>query len=424
MIARFAAGLLILASPVAAEEPVVAIFGGSVTRDRVEAERVVGGGGTVDIKSLKTDSAFFAGGSLNLADVTADELVVFGGNVGVKALSIGSLELAGGNVTLSGQFRDDISVAGGNVNIESETKIGGDLDVEAGNSVVHASVGGDTTIEGERTTISGQFGGDVRIRAKSVKIEPGTVIKADLMLPNVSNFVLPDGVTVGGKIAAKEGAAFARDGVKITVDLDDDKIEKEVNEKVQAAVERAERESSDDSDESGLIWPRPIGMGAWFTIIATLAACGALALAFAPRFVAGAAQRLSHQPLESLGIGLGSLVLVPLALFLVGVTFIGIPFAVLGFAAYAIGIGLGLITLCLWGGLYLRTFAQQPGDETRVPRLVGWTLMGFLTLALIGAIPFVGRWIQILAVMAGAGAVLGTAWAARKSRTPAIASAG
>ncbi|MBM3513379.1 MAG: hypothetical protein FJX59_06655 [Alphaproteobacteria bacterium] len=415
MISKVIACLIAITSPALAEEPIMAVFGGAITRDKAEAENVVGAAGTLEFKSVKAKKVFVAGGVVKISDATVRELVATGGNVTIEALDIGSVELAGGNVSISGQYSDDVDLAGGNVKILSGSTVAGDLSVESGNAEFDVSVIGDTRFDGERLSLAGEFGGDVRVHAKSLRIAPGTVFKSDLDVRNIDGFVLPEGVTVAGDLRRSDGS-FKSEGVKIAVDLDNDEIEKQVNEKVQTAVERAAREQDQGSDDAGLIWPKPLGMGEWFTILATLAACGALALAFAPRFVAGAAQRLSQQPLESLGVGLGSMILVPLALVLVGVTVIGIPLAVLGFAAYVIGIGLGLIALCLWGGLYVRTIAQQPGDETRVPRLVGWTLMGFLVLAMIGAIPFIGRWIQILAVMAGAGAVLATAWAAPSPR--------
>ena len=58
---------------------------------------------------------------------------------------------------------------------------------------------------------------------------------------------------------------------------------------------------------------------------------------------------------------------------------------------------------------------------SKLPEGVGWTLMGFLALALIGAIPIVERIIQILAIVTGAGAVLATAWALRRKPDPAVA---
>jgi hypothetical protein len=74
----------------------------------------------------------------------------------------------------------------------------------------------------------------------------------------------------------------------------------------------------------------------------------------------------------------------------------------------------------LWAGLIVRTLAAQPGEETRLSKLVGWTLMGFLALALVGAIPVIGRGIQILAVMTGVGAALSAAWSARRGNSAAV----
>jgi hypothetical protein len=321
----------------------------------------------------------------------------------------------------------------------------GDMDILGGAIDAAGRYGGDLTIDGESVRVEGTIGGDLKINARRISIGENTKIGGDLRAPNL--VTIPDSVVVGGNRrigTSKDTKSIRREGATITIDADRDeaaaKIEEaqaridEANAKIEEALAKVDIDASiketvraavrnkavtvhdgDRDDDAGLISPQPMGMGSWFTVLITLAACGALALGIAPQFVAKAADRLTKEPLPSLGVGLASLVIVPLALAAVGVTIIGIPFAILGAAAYVIGMGLGLIALCLWGGLMVRTLANQPGQETRLPKLVGWTLMGFLALALIGAIPIVGRWIQILAVMAGAGAALSTAWAARKA---------
>jgi cytoskeletal protein CcmA (bactofilin family) len=375
------------------------------------AERMVGGdiivakdvrgifalGGRILVQDSKTETMMAAAGDIRTENATIDVAMIAAGTIAMTGGSVKELRAAAGTLDLNTQVSKDVDVAGGSVRTGPTMTVDGTTHVSAGIANLAGIYGGTVTVEADTVEFSGTTNGDLRISARQVTLLPGAVIGGDLIAPTLT--VIPDGVTVKGDkaIGAKNVKTGGSDGVSVTVDLDG-KTPKKDNE----------------SDDSGLISPEPMGMGSWFTVLLTLAICGALALGVAPQFVAGAAERLAKDPLPSLGVGLVSLLAVPMALVLVGITIIGIPLAVLGAAAYAIGIGLGLICLCLWGGLMVRTLAHQPGQETRLAKLVGWTLMGFLALALIGAIPLIGRWIQVLAVVAGAGAVISTAWAARK----------
>lgn len=344
----------------------------------------------------------------------------------------------------------DAGLAGGEISLGNDMNVQGDMDILGGAVDVAGKYGGDLTIEAESARVEGTIEGDLKINAKRISIGENTKIGGDLRAPNLTE--IPDSVVVGGDKrigTGKDAKRIKREGATITIDADRDraaaKIDEaqakidEANAKIDEALAKVDIDASikeavrtavrdktaavhdRDDEDTGLISPQPMGMRSWFTVLITLAACGALALGLAPQFVVRATERLAKEPLPSLGVGLASVVAVPALLIAVAITLIGIPFALLGAAAYAIGIGLGLIALCLWGGLMVRTLANQPGQETRTPKLVGWTLMGFLALALIGAIPVVGRLIQILAIVSGAGAVLSTAWAARKANKEQVA---
>ncbi|MDX2144855.1 MAG: hypothetical protein SFV19_15980 [Rhodospirillaceae bacterium] len=379
-----------------------------------DVKQILAFGGRVSVKDSTADTIAGAAGEIMVENSKLGKVYVAAGTLDVTGGSTGDFRAAAGKINLTTNVSGDLELAGGQVTLNAPMNVSGDATLRAGSVVMSGNYGGDTEIEAETASLAGTYGGDVWVMARKISIASGTTIGGNLKAPNLS--ALPEGVTVAGKTAIGTAAGMTqsieRDGVKVTIDMDD---------KVDSAIKDAMKNADKEDRGSGLISPEPMGMSAWFTVLATLAVCGALALAVAPQFVARAAERVSKDPLASLGVGLGSLVAVPVVLALVGMTIIGIPLAVLGAAAYAIGMGLGLIALCLWAGLMVRTLANQPGQETRLAKLVGWTLMGFLALALVGAIPIVGRWIQILAVMTGAGAALSTAWAARKASKAATA---
>jgi cytoskeletal protein CcmA (bactofilin family) len=419
-----------------------------------DVKDIIGFGGRITVKDSRAKVLGGAAGDVTTQNASFETVLLAAGNVEMIGGTVNELKLAGGNITLDITVADNGTVAGGEVRLGENMNVRGDMHVKAGSADVSGQYGGDLKIDAGSARVSGTVGGDLRISARRITIEPGTKIGGDLIAPNLT--VLPDDVLVGGETTISPNARkrVGREGISVTVGADDaEKAQAETKAKLdeaRAKIDEALREvnvSEDtkdairdavkdkiviDSDDffqhendgdTGLISPEPMGMQAWFTVLVTLAACGALALGIAPQFLVRATERLAKEPLPSFGVGAASLIAVPALLIAVSITIIGIPFAILGAAAYVISIGLGLIALCLWGGLMVRTLANQPGQETRLSKLVGWTLMGFLALALIGAVPFIGRVVQVVAIITGAGAVLSTAWALRAAKKAHAAAA-
>jgi hypothetical protein len=422
---------------------------------------IIGFGGRINVRDSRAKVLGGAAGDVTTENASFETVLLAAGSVDMVGGSVGELKIAAGNVDLNIAVSGDGVVAAGEVRLGENMSVHGDMTVKAGTADINGSYGGDVKIDAETAKLSGKFGGDVRINAQRINIEPDTKIGGDLIAPNLMS--LRDDVTVGGDIKINSAGKKEK---SVTIVVDSDKVSEraisraerkaqldeakakvdEAKAKVDAALREvdinqstkdairdaitrkvAEHEDPDTVDHEdndvGLISPEPMGMKAWLTVLVTLAACGALALGFAPQFLVQATERLAKEPLPSFGVGAASLIAVPGILLAVSITIIGIPFAILGAAAYVIGIGLGLIALCLWGGLMVRTLANQPGQETRLSKLVGWTLMGFLALALIGAVPFVGRAIQVIAIITGAGAVISTAWAVRNAKKAQAAAA-
>lgn len=387
-----------------------------------DAKDVIAFGGRIVLKDSNSKLLGGAAGEIETSNASFERVLIAGGSINMQGGTAGSVKAAGGKVDLGMNVTGDLDIAAGDVILSDAMNVGGNAEINGGTVDVRGTYAKNVEINGDKVHVGGKIGGNLTIESRSAVLAPGTVIGGNLKVPKGTE--IPDDVVVSGKRTASSIKKVERDGVTVQVDLGDE-VAAETEKTIEKAVKNAVKKHSDseaDDDSSGLISPSPIGMKSWLTILVTLAACGALALSIAPQFVARAAERLAKEPLPSLGIGAASAVVVPAVLAAVCITIIGIPFALLGAAAYMIGIGLGLIALCLWGGLMVRTLANQPGQETRVDRLVGWTLLGFLALALIGAVPFVGRLIQILAITTGAGAVLSTAWAMRsKANSIAVA---
>lgn len=116
---------------------------------------------------------------------------------------------------------------------------------------------------------------------------------------------------------------------------------------------------------------------------------------------------------RSLGLGIGVLAAVPLAIVVAAVTLVGIPVALMLLAAYLAAIYLAKI----WVGAFLGRVLLKPAGATKRDWLVG-LLVGLLVLSIVGFIPYLGGLIRFLIICLGLGAF---AWQLYRSSRPTIA---
>jgi hypothetical protein len=116
---------------------------------------------------------------------------------------------------------------------------------------------------------------------------------------------------------------------------------------------------------------------------------------------------IAKNPLIAGLIGIAVLVVGPAAAVMLLITLIGMPLAAtllavlfalvfLGLGGAASGLGLGVRRL---------TRGSAGAEAPKLGPLLGWTLLGSIVLCALGAIPFVGGWIWLIACFVGLGAV-------------------
>jgi hypothetical protein len=115
----------------------------------------------------------------------------------------------------------------------------------------------------------------------------------------------------------------------------------------------------------------------------------------------------------SLGVGVGVLAGVPLAMIVAAITLIGIPISLMLFAVYLAAIYLAKI----WVGAFLGRILLKPAEATKGEWLLG-LLLGLFLLTIVGFVPYLGGLVRLGVVCLGVGAFAGQLY--RVSR-PAIA---
>jgi hypothetical protein len=163
----------------------------------------------------------------------------------------------------------------------------------------------------------------------------------------------------------------------------------------------------DDHDGGGGFFGR-----LWWTL--PFFVLGFLIMLFVPERLLSLREALAARPLAATAAGVGSWFGIVALCVLLAVTIIGIPVIPLALVGFC-GLGLfGLTALAWWIGSKL-TFV--PGTDRP---LLAFTI-GTLVLALVGAIPFVGKVALWLAITASGGAALLMLIAhLRRRRTPPV----
>ena len=125
---------------------------------------------------------------------------------------------------------------------------------------------------------------------------------------------------------------------------------------------------------------------------------GWLGLLLFPGFFQATTQRVGSG-WRSLGLGLGVLAGVPVAMVVAAITLVGIPVSLMLLATYLTAIYLAKV----WVGAFLGRILLKSAGTTKGDWLLG-LLVGLLILAIIGFVPYLGGLVRFGVVCLGVGA--------------------
>lgn len=318
------------------------------------AQSIDGASGTIVVEEGETVSSI---------DAVAGSIVVRGTVTGDISGAAGSIHIAE-----SGRVEGSLSGAAGDVQIDGV--VGGDVSAGSGNVRIteSATIGGDVDVGAAFVRIDGEIDGDVRVGADTVIVGPNADVAGELRY-DADNFTLDSGATIGGGVV-------------------------------------------EDQDLRGAVGA--FGLPTWLTrgyaILANLL-LGAMLLILFPAFSANLASRISEETAKTAGVGVLTLVGVPILLVLVAITIIGIPFVVIGAISYGLSIWIGIVygeyAIAAW-------LIRQAGRDDRWIALIG----GIVGFGLLGTIPVLGSILEFVALLMGLGALaLGLRDTFRKKRS-------
>lgn len=318
-------------------------------------EDVLASGGAPTVPDSVLGDAIMAGGDVRFSGTTGGDYLGAGGKQTISGRIHGSLRAAGGEVHVMAAVDRNATVAGGKVVLDSTAVIGRNAYLVGGDVQVNGTVREGLLASGGKVTLNGAVGRDVKINGGELRIGPRAQITGNLRyrVP-AKNVHIDPAARISGTVTA-------------------------------------------------LHVSRPWGPGPFHLLwMLGFLVVGAIVVALFPRFTEEAAGILPQSPGLSALVGVGWIILVPIAICIAVITIIGIPLALVATAVYFLLLYLGRTTIAVWLGrrvLGARALAGRQGV------LVNFLVGGFILLV-VGIIPLIGSWLMVIATVLGLGTVL------------------
>ena len=327
-------------------------------------------GESVYLHGVQGKDVFAAGGEVIFDDAHAIDVFAAGCPVRFGDASARKLYAAGCQIQIDGIVEEGLAVAGGQISFGSDASVGGYVAAVGGQIDLSGHIEGNLHATGGRVGVFGVVGGDARIAARRIHIGPQARIEGDLEYVGERAPRISPGAVVSGEVR------------RITLE---------------SHARHAERESGVSR------WAiAGFALLFWFAAVIGFSILVWAAQLMMPRALDAAAQLVKVRPWASLGLGFALFITVPAATGLLAFTVVGIPLAMVGFAAYLPACALGLATAAYWLGCPSARSAASP-EPSSFWRFAG-SALGIVILALVILIPALGTLAVLLATATGLGA--------------------
>lgn len=353
-----------------------------------------------------SSDTYVAGGNVTVTGDIDGDLVVAGGQVTIEGNVSGDLLLAGGTVNILGNVGDDVRAIGGNVTLSGP--VGDDLVLAGGsvNTLSGVTVGGEVLLAGGQVTMNGEF--------NSARVGAGRLILlgnvGGRFIGSIEDFVL-GGLLAGPVDLGVDTVAF-REGAEISGAVVDYRAPEEIDfatvigEGVEITYteseRRVEQEVGDRDFKGALIAGRAAATA--YSFLVGIITLGILWWLFS-RFLQPVAQSFEKDFGVKILFGFLYLVTTPIALVLIMLTGLGLPFALLGLVLYVTSLLVSMPTFAF--------VVAHSLDIHKKWKLGGWKKFGLMVLilfgvSLVGVIPFVGDFVLFVLSIYTFGAVIYT----------------
>lgn len=329
------------------------------------------GGGTIaETKEDIPYDAFIGGNKITVDSIIEKDLFVAGETVTIKDQVNGSLRAVASSVIVDGTVRENSLIIADSVWIKKDAQLENDLTIFANTVVLDGKIDGEMGVVAKTTRLSGLFLGGGNVQSDTLLIEKNSRFTENLTIDSNKN-TIEEGVIGNEFILPTTKQSFL------------------------------------ESENPGTFMNTWVQWNVGSFIFALL--FGTICILIAPKTIGRVAHVMHTEKRTAWKNGILFFLAVPTALFLIAITIIGLPIAVLGTLLYFLLLGAGkLFTAVMIGLLLLRkdkeTISDDAGTEKRI--LLQQFALGLIVLSIMSIIPLFGTMICALAAIWGVGAMV------------------
>jgi len=332
-------------------------------------------------KAVLKGDLYAAAQSISIEDTISGDLVTASETIDMQGTLNDDFRAAARSVNINSIIQGDVILFANEVYISKGSIIHGDLTVFAGNIFCEGIIKGNLIIKGGTISLGGKIEGNTKIEGGKLTVNSILNGRAEIA---VQNF------TVGSNAYFKGNVRYWKEGgpLKVSPKVHSGSFEYDNS---LAAHER----KTNTSFRSGFLFL------IWHILFAVLMFI--LLTYIWPVSFQSTGVYLAKTPLKSLGYGLIYFILFPFAFFLLFISIIGIPIAILLFFLYLFSISCGLVIT----SLALANFANYKLQKHwRKWMLLLTAIIILILLHLVLLIPFIGFLIIALLTCASYGGLL------------------
>lgn len=313
---------------------------------------------------------YVAGAMIRIDGTIDGDLLVAGADVTINGDVTQDLRVVGGNVKINGSINRNISVVGGEVTFGPDSKVNGSVVGGGGNSDFGGSILGGTWFGSGNAILASDHGDEVNVWAGSVQLLPSANIEGDLNVQLDEQGIFND----------QQGKVRGKKNIKVF----------EPDEKMIRAREESKRAM------------RAFNMGGKVVGLLMSLFSGAVLLYLFPKSSSQLVEKITKDPMASVGWGFVKLIMTPIAVIFLMVTVVGLPLSGLVFIGY-----LASLLVAKWiAALALGEFLQKKYAFDWMKGSAAKFMSGLVLISLIGLIPVLGFFVKFIAMLMGLGALL------------------
>jgi cytoskeletal protein CcmA (bactofilin family) len=328
------------------------------------------------------EDVYLLGGTVNFDGNIVSDLFMAAGTATFNGTADGNVYTAARHATVNGQVErsyhgfaqyitinalidGDATAFGQELTLSNESHIGRDAALFAAVTFLNGTIDRDAYINSDDVNVTGRIDGNVRIRGDRITIAPSAYIGGNL------------------EYTSKQKA--------------------EISSEARIVGETKWKKVTSATSTHSPVGTNPPPTGFWTSLIFLVGSIivGIVLLATKRNGVIAIADEIKSNWLVDGLLGLALIIVAPIVLFLLAITVIGLPLALVGFSAYGITFWAGKILTGIAIGAGLLSLTKREGRPS-----FGWSLViGMIILALLFKIPYFSWLIYVLAWSVGAGAL-------------------